>query len=217
MNVFSKKHEIHCFLNDWRISEDDLREAIKEAQAERDRATLHHPLGAGGTFAYHEAVRALRDRLTPKGWCVENLSNYALTINKELGIAIAVASGDKNTGIEDSIPGTKTPKGGMTKLVLQRNQLSFSFFDDSGTFPADESSSTPYKNWLLLYYSCRDEVRVELSLPLYMDHNGYICKWDSRYILTPISFGPESFPPKPDYDQDDALDIEINVRRKQVG
>lgn len=127
MNVFSKKHEIHCFLNDWRISEDDLREAIKEAQAERDRATLHHPLGAGGTFAYHEAVRALRDRLTPKGWCVENLSNYALTINKELGIAIAVASGDKNTGIEDSIPGTKTPKGGMTKLVLQRNQLSFSF------------------------------------------------------------------------------------------
>ena len=81
------------------LSHQILINSIAQGQAARNSATSNHPANAGGTMAFFEVVRALRDHLLPAGWKIENVRNLSMTVNPETNMAIVVSGGSKETGL----------------------------------------------------------------------------------------------------------------------
>ena len=185
-----------------------LKTAVSEGQAARNTATLHHPANAGGTFAFLEVVRSLRDQLVPIGWEKKDVHNLSMTINQELNVALTVSGGSKETGQADGYPTTRNHKGETTKQYLSHNQLSlFPELD-----PSQETNDLYSQTWLLLYYSdtSKNELRSELSLPTETDVHGKVCGWKMRILLAPIPLDGLSITIEPDYSPE--IDIDVQLR-----
>lgn len=187
-----------------------FQEAVKRGQAARNTATSHDPPNAGGLFAYIHTVRALRDHLVPQGWALCSTDNFALTVNPQTSIAVAVAGGDENTGRSEGFPRTRNAKGQRTALAIASNQLDF--FNDTTPVNAthDDDANPACQTWLLLYHSDQREVRVELSLPTAMDDRGRVSGWRVRNILPAIPLDPTPAPINHDY----GPDLDIAVKRR---
>jgi hypothetical protein len=190
-----------------------LINAIAQGQASRNNATANHPANAGGTMAFFEVVRALRDNLLPLGWKKENIRNLSMTVNPETKIAVVVSGGSKDTGLKDGYPTTRNPKGEQTKSYLVGNQrdlfLDFDYVDDfSNSQPIDGIGQT----WLLLYYCDlgRKEVRAELSLPTSFDSFCRVGAWKERILLDPIPLDNHTIEIEPDFNPE----IDIDIKRK---
>lgn len=142
-------------------------------------------------------MATLRDQLVPEGFEVVNDDNLPLTVNVESGIAIAVSSGDENTGRHDANPATKTGKGPRTIRAVSHNlerQMSlFDILEEVETFavpPDTEGRET----WVLLVH--RDvtalTVRMELSRPIGLDTDNKVNDWAERIILADLPFDGDS-------------------------
>lgn len=186
-----------------------IREIIKRSQLARSNATGNHPNNSGGTFAWHEAVCATRDQLGPHGWTKREVSNKALTVNKENSIAIDVSGGTKDTGLEEGFPQTRNPKGKQTKKLVDCNQIQLFEFNDT-----TEESADDFQTWVLLFYldqSKQDkEIRYELSLPISMEHDR-IVGWSERIIFEPLIVGEV---PVTDNAQEYTDDVEVEISIK---
>lgn len=187
-----------------------LQEAVKCGQAARNTATRHDPPNAGGLLAYIHTVRALRDYLVPQGWVSCSTDNFALTVNPQTSIAVAVAGGDEDTGRSEGSPRTRNAKGQRTARVIANNQLDL-FNDTTPASAIDDEEADPVcQTWVLLYHADEREVRAELSLPIAMDDRGRVSGWRVRHILSAIPLDPTPAPINPDY----GPNLDITVKRR---
>jgi hypothetical protein len=168
-----------------------------------------------GLTQWAETTHRLRERQIPQGWAPSDDSNYSLIVSPNSRIAIAVASGDENTGLIDGCPSTSSPKGPLTVSAVAAHQLALALpippemREILAAFEVDPNRET----WLLLtHWSERDgsvEVRAELSLPLDIAENQKVIGWRERIILPPTDLGPVEIEPSPR-----TPDIDIDVRKR---
>lgn len=162
-----------------------------------------------GFSAWAMAVRGLREQLLPK-WSRSNEGGYPLVISPEGKLAIAVATGNEDTGNPNANPTTKSPKGPRTQSAVEVNQyVQNSLFED---FEIPDTPHSDRVTWILLQYydQAKKEVRFELSLP--NSYSGKVDGWSERIILGTLPFDPAASIPVPVLP--DQPDIDVPLRRR---
>ena len=153
-------------------------------------------------------MRSLRDSLVQRGWTTANDLNWPTAVSRDERVAIAVASGDENTGRPNRTPSTRRVKGPKTLDAVYANAEQLWLFDDMAP-KAHRLASTPPVTWILLFFSSKSELRAELSLPI-RSRAGKISSWQDRIILPsqpielPINVAEPDFGP----------DIDIKIERR---
>jgi hypothetical protein len=171
-----------------------LATVARAAALERLSATPLHPPTAAGFMQWAGGVVSLREQtITLGGWDPVNVKNQGLTVNRGLGIVIAVAGGDKDTGLAKGIPTTRCKRGPATKKAIDDNSAQLQLFPEYFELPEEIKDEEYGIFWLLLIYvdQERQEVRSELSRPM-----GW--KSDRR----PSGFAPRVILPSIDIDGD---------------
>lgn len=171
---------------------------------------LDPPMYPGQTMWAH-TVRCLRQGTAPLLWIPDNSNNYCVALSPEGGIAIAVSTGDANTGCRDAVPSTNSPKGPCTAEAVATNQMALDLRlpgedEKKPELPAAQQRQT----WLLLIHMDKSEVRAELSLPVSLDEQEKVSSWRERIILPSVDFDPNQI----ELPTDDSDDIDIDVRRR---
>lgn len=193
------------------LKDDWLKIVCQRALFAYNQATQHDAINAAGSYAYFAVVRALRDVLCPKGWCLRREKNLEFTINPTNDVGIIVSSGNKDTGIHNGYPKTKNQKGKQTKGVIAHNQMLI--------WPELENKFEIPTTWILLFHfdTVKQEMRRELSLPIEMDFSELrVSGWNTRIILPPVSFIPSlSLPDNPIYPDGVQPEFEIKIRRRE--
>lgn len=191
------------------LSEPLLVEVVDYAFAHAAECTAHDPPSAQGFLLWDKGIRGLRDRLVPQGWQALTEQNYPTVVHPSGLWALSVAGGDAGTGDRKVIPSTRTDKGTVTKKVARQNQSSF-----WGIRP--DLAPQAKQTWLVLIHvdEVNDEVRAELSLPLYLGEDKRISWWNERIILSPIPCGVTPVKSSEDEDLVDSGEIEIGIVRR---
>jgi len=193
-----------------------LRDAALQGLSAWASCTANHPPTYPGTVQWAEGTRALRESLLTRGWSRKNEANLPLVVNAKGTIAIAIASGDAQTGKSEGFPGTRSAKGPKTVEAIRANrqQLHFEFMDIE---PVLASINTPGRStWLFLTYrdSSLKQLRCELSQPVSITAEGQVNGFAKRIILPVVPFGE-------DLRLDDIAKVtqspEITVEIKQLG
>lgn len=174
-----------------------LQEAVMQGMLARSEATPNDPPLFPGFSAWARTVRSLREQLIPHpyGWSRSDEGSYSLVVNPDGKIAIAVATGDENTGNVHITPLTKSPKGTRTQCAIEINQ--YLLFDELPDLEIPEGSNSDRVTWVLLqnYNQMLKEVRYELSRP--NSYSGKIDGWSERIILGSLPFDPTIVIPVP--------------------
>jgi hypothetical protein len=193
------------------LSAEELREAILVGYTHAASCTDHDPRSLPGTLAWGKGIGHLRDLTKPRGWRADRDSNYETAVHPSNSHGVALASGNPDTGREDALPRTKTPKGPATGRAVKRNaQLPLGHETDVFADTGETVDDTSRETWLLLHHYDREaeEIRLELSCPLEMKGK-QITEWRERIILEPVPFSDNV-----EIDIDDDGDIDIDIRRK---
>lgn len=194
------------------LSEEILHTAITQGLLARSETTPNHPPLHAGFVTWSNTVRALREELIPHQWDRNNESNYSRVFNPSHTLAIAVATGDENTGNRNESPMTKSPKGAATTHAVEANAAQFSFEGDGfDKIDFTNEDGSDIKTWLLMFSILKNEVRCELSLPIAC--NGKVDGWKERIILRSIPLDPSTIDipisPLPEMP-----DIEVAISRR---
>lgn len=206
--VFDAPGDVETRLVDLGLSLEIVQRAVDEGTLSRLQVTANHPVTAGGTMLYFEAVRSLRDQLIPlskEGWEKLDDQNRALVFNKRRSLLIGVASGDWQTGMRNGNPTTRSAKGQSTKRAVVTNQYYFEAFEDFFARPIPEQIRNMGVLWLLLVHvdMRSGQVRSELSRPVsWGEEKSRPVLFQPRIILPPINFDPnwqpvKNLPPAP--------------------
>src|SRR4029077_11983211 len=122
VDLFVEVFDVKRRLKALGLTVDVLLDAVRAGFTGRsDCSELDPPMFPGQTMWAH-TVRRLRQGTAPIGWKPDNANNYCVTVSGQ-GVAIAVATGDANTGRADAIPSTSSPKGPCTAEAVATNQL----------------------------------------------------------------------------------------------
>ncbi len=213
--VYSEPFDVARRLEALGLKLDALLDSVLAGAQKRRACTKLHPPMFPGTTQWAETTHRLRERHIPEGWAPTDDSNYSLIVSRGGKTAIAVASGDENTGLIEGRPATSSPKGPLTVSAVAAHQLALALpippemQEILDAFKVDPDRET----WLLLtHWNERDgsvEVRAELSLPLDVAENGKVIGWRERIILPSTSLGPADveFPKH-------TPDLDIDVRKR---
>ena len=191
------------------LTEAVLIDAVLRGEARRNEATLLDVPSRGGTEAYFERVLALRQSLCPQSWRLDNDLNYCRVVSPCGRHSIAVASGSAATGDPDMQPETLRGMGDATRMVVQCNMLQLAL-----AFPGAKFVRPKPKvfTWVLLTHRDGPSVCAELSLPSHISEDGFVCRWEARYILDDINLGGPTPQRKKDYDSADNFEINVSLR-----
>ncbi len=207
------ERETARLLSDWGISERAVRDAVRWAYENHvAEVTSDEPLNSRGTTMYLRLTGRLRQALRPEGWRIDRTGNLEMTVHPKGHLAIVVANGDQDTGVECRQPCTVSRKGARTKKVLGERLFDVSEFASATSDAHDRQMLV-----LLVHADERNqEIRCEISMPLGVADSGYIEEWSARAILRPIPMVPNPFGSRvADIEQTEP--IEIPVPRRAVG
>ena len=213
--VYATPAVVATRLDELGLSSHLLEAAIKYALPYALEVTEHDPAGAVGSQMYLKGTRGLRDQLAPLGWKPDHTNNYETTVHPLGSHAIAVTSGNRDTGNPDKAPSTKRDRGPATRGAVDMN-VQLSYLDALGEGAAPRGLRPlpvpRWHTWLLLHFIdwTAEEVRYELSLPFEMTSEGYVHEWQHRVILAAIPFNRDPLP----HDDADDEDLDIPVIRK---
>lgn len=212
-------YEIDRRLAELELSSQMFITAAQENFAAFAACTANHPPTFSGTAAWAETNRSLADSAVEARWGTQKSEmNLPLVVNNAKTMAITACSGDKYTGLKDSFPCTRSPKGPSIKDAVKiNNQQKFSFMEEPAKIAA--SIRKPGRQtWIFLVY--RDlhhgEVRFELSRPISMADDGHVDNWAERIIFPPTPFDIDT---KTNYvgDDDGEQSPEITVEIRRLG
>lgn len=210
LKVHNEVFDVHSRLQQLGLKVPDLLDAVRAAQHGRAACTELDPPIYSALSLWAHGVRRLRQRLLPLKWSMSNEGGYCTVVSPDAAHAIAVASGDVNTGKAYASPTTLSAKGPRTQDAISANQLSLDLRlpDASEVDVAEEQCET----WLLLIYVDSDvgEIRSELALPSGQDDMGRVTTWAERIILPSVDFQTDPF----DSSIDDLPDINIDIKRR---
>jgi hypothetical protein len=210
--IRSEAADVHARLAVLGLNEQILHKAISQGLLARSETTKNHPPLYAGFVTWANIVRSLREELIPLGWSRNDDKNYSRVFNSSRTMAIAVATGDENTGNRNVNPMTKSPKGAATSKAVEFNaaQMSLFAFEIDQIDLADEENSD-LQTWLLLFTRVKGEMRCELSLPITC--NGKVDGWSERLLLSAIPIDPTTIDtPAPKLP--DMPDIEVAISRR---
>jgi hypothetical protein len=183
--------DVEARLAELGLAEGIFHKAIFQGLLARSETTLNHPPLYAGFVTWGNVVRGVRDELGTQQWERDDENNYSRVFNPSRTMAIAIATGDENTGNSNGTPMTKSPKGSATNQAVESNAAQLSFEGegfDRADWPSEDGVDA--KTWLLLFCIAKNEVRCELSLPITC--NGKVDGWMERIILRPIQLDPIS-------------------------
>lgn len=177
----------------------------------RHEATPSHAVTAAGSYQWHASVPALRERLQYLGWTRKDPKNCPIIISPDRSVAIAVMTGDEDTGNPDPNvkPSNRSKKG---KFLEEQIKLNNAFNRQYTLFKQDQGSGRHATElWVLLYHhdAIRKEVRYELSLPSEFRKKNII-GWSERILLGHITEAPVI----PVKDMETSQPIEVFVEPK---
>jgi hypothetical protein len=207
-----KEPDVDARLKELGLTREILVDSAKQGHLAFIGCTINHPPLLPGILAWGETVRSLREYLAPDDWSRSDENNYSLVISPGGKIALAVATGDEETGLENGHPSNKARKGRATRRAVNQNQMSFDFGPAAALPDINPSDEEKRATWILLLHRDDNEVRLELSLPASITE-GHIDSWKERIILGSFPFDgdidviditPE--PPQPD--------ISIDIKRR---
>lgn len=193
------------------LTEEVLLQAVRRGHLARTECTPNHPFMFPGLVAWGWTVAELRNALVPAGWTRLEEGNWPITVHPGKRMAIAVATGDENTGNPDATPMTKSVKGPNTVNAVAVNMLQASLFDEPSLPEQTAEDKDERVTWLLLVSTQNGKVRSELSLPVTC--NGKVDGWKERIILSDIEIDPDAkidVPPT----LPDLPDIDIPLQRR---
>lgn len=203
--VRSESLDVQSRLSQLGLVEQVLVDAVARGNMRRQECTPNHPACFIGLEAWGWTVCYLREGLVPKAWTRREEGNWPLTVHPSKRMAIAVATGDENTGNPNATPMTKSPKGPNTVQAIAKNHLQTSLFDDWMLPDQTGEDKDDCLTWLLLISTQKGKVRCELSLPVTC--NGKVDGWKERIILRELEIDPEPsvtplplLPEQPDID-----------------
>lgn len=210
--VRQEPNDVDARLKELGLQQEHLREPVMQGMLLRSECTDNDPPLFPGYSAWARTVRTLREKVIPLNWSRNDDGGYSLCVNPEGTLAIAVATGDENTGNHREMPLTKSPKGPRTQLAIEINQQQGQLFDDLPGTGISELPNSDRTTWVLLqhYDQGRKEVRFELSLP--MSYSGKIDGWSERIIFDALPFDSSSSIPVPMLPN--LPDIDVPLRRR---
>jgi hypothetical protein len=170
------------------LDSDDLREAVRDANAEALECTSNDVVSRAGYTRWASPLRQLGDLYASKGFTRERPKNFELLVSPDHSFGLTMAPGDHNTGT-DKMPSTRIERGPLTgqAVIGNRHQLAFGSIDRA--FDKDAM-----KIWLLLAYfdDLEEELRLELSFPVEFSskgkkkRRGFVTAFRPRLILPSI-------------------------------
>lgn len=205
--------DVNSRLAELGLSRELLVAAVTQGMMARSECTPNDPPLYAGFATWALTVRGLREVLSPQpyGWSRSDEGGYSLVISPNGKMAIAVATGDENTGNPAITPLTKSPKGPRTQSAIEVNQ----YQESLEGFESAEITNDPHSDcvtWILLqhYDQMRKEVLMELSLPTSI--SGKVDGWSERIILGALPFDSSTVIPVPVLPN--LPDIDIPLRRR---
>jgi hypothetical protein len=180
--VYVDPYEVDARLDQLGLRRAAMELAVEQGELQRRLCTPLDFSATPGYVAWGRTLRAVREETIPLGWHPGDLLQIPVTYNPDESIAVAVSSGDENTGVlTDRDPATKTVKGQATIHAVEANKIPF------GRNPYDdEEDMIGVELWYLLYCSDEHGLRAELSSPRTMDTAGRIAGWSERILLGTI-------------------------------
>src|SRR4051794_39453135 len=109
--IHVENYDVRARLAQLGLTPEILAECLKHGQAAWAACTPNHPPIARGFYRWSEMVVALREEMLPRAWQRCNEGNLPFTVSPDGKIAIAVSSGDEDTGIATGNPCTNSSKG----------------------------------------------------------------------------------------------------------
>lgn len=142
-----------------------------------------------GILRWAKKVGALRERLLPQGWTLNDHLNYSTVVHPSGAFGIAVATGDENTGQKDAVATTRHPRGPAARAAFERNdQLTFTFGLDPGV-GLEHVTREGRLTYLLLIRAADDLIRAELNRPRETGPDGRPSVYAERILLPPFERG----------------------------
>jgi len=188
---------------------EQVQDVVMAGVHARTNGTHHHPKTYPGYSQWAETVRALRDVTVPLGWSPTDKNNFPLCVHDDRLLAIAVQTGDRETGTT-GIPSNRAPKGASTEHAVAVNVRQLSLFEaEEIPLLPSASDGADHIMWILLYHVAHNEVRFELSLPSKMV-GGKIRSWQERIIFPAISLDGTQI----NFGDDDGPEFDVSVERK---
>jgi hypothetical protein len=208
--VWSDPGDVDAALARLGLALPDLIHAVHAGYVSRISRTANDAPNAPGLYQWNDTLRALREQLALRGWHRDNTANFATVVNPRRTLAVAVSSGNPNTGRADRIPSTSRHKGSCTAERVSTNAVQMELFPTSHAVQIhnkeDESETV---TWTLLFHTDRHEIRSELSLAVRMDAQGQIEDWRERIILPviPLDEDGDNLIVEPDFGPDVDIDV----------
>lgn len=198
------------------LEERTLEEAVIRGLSERQTRTPLHPASYPGTTQWAETIAALRMLLIPSGWSPSEVRNYPRVISPNARIAIAVATGELETGEPGPLgPRIKHPKGAETRNAVETNYQQLNLFQEDDPEPIADLVEPLLQTWILMLATDAHQLSYELSLPLSLGADGRIVSWAERIIFPAIEISEIPGRDRSDEDDDEggAGDIDVPIER----
>ncbi len=189
------------------ISIDQVREIALRAITAKYNAVSNHPQNAGGTLAYLEGVKTLRDELgKDSDWEVARPNNMETIRNPKTKIEFAYSNVDYACRVEHN-PQPISKKGKASKKAVDNNQIPL-FEDDCVS-----SLIGNYQLWYVLVSEKDGHINAEVSLPTLME-DGCFTEFKER-IFCVINATPDDIGDLYDSSGDEVeYDDEITISKK---
>ncbi|MGO0603681.1 hypothetical protein [Brevibacterium linens] len=177
-------------LNELEIDLDSILACLGAGDLADRQTDEFSPVTASGTERWNHTVQELRRSLAAHGWRVQNPNNSPRIVRPDGGLAIAVVSGNHNTGNPNREPSNAHALGPTVDKSVLRNhtrevvgQLALDSVEDAAVEDAVNRLAFDPKTWILLYRADPGTgVRAELSYPNMTD-DGFVSRWQERIII----------------------------------
>ena len=198
-------------LRDFSMTVEMIHQCISVGDSARRRVMLPvFPATFPGTTMWAETLAEWRRQLRKRSreYDIGRSRGYETVYSAERRVAFTVVAGDSFTGKDGARPPRLTrPKGVVTKERVDRNretaiglvQLALIPDENDKKPPPDELCDT----WFLIVHAAKDEVRIELSLPVDLDGDSVVSEYYERILLPPVPISGAIAPMTPEDEGND--------------
>jgi hypothetical protein len=179
-----------------KIKASTLKTAVERSFFAFAACTPNFPRNFPGIASWANGICGMADELASEGWRFSTERGQPLIINGDESVAITVATGDGNTGINGSKqPCTKAGKGKTTVEAVIANTFLFPEMEKDAKAKIEQFQKRSL--WILLMHRniAAGKVYCELSRPITMEYKKgkrqikrRIIGWSERIILEPVDF-----------------------------
>lgn len=208
-NIFQKANEVESKLSVFDITKEALRDVALEAAAQRNNATLLHPINAGGMFSYMWGTKALRQALLPKGWKIDRTNGVEAVSHKTKNLTLVFQNVDVACG--ENAPLALSSKGEGSKSLVENNHPYL--FD----YMQREDDEKANKNvWFFCVSFHGDEIKAELSLPESIEKGQFGEFIERIFVISDDDWlASERIDHNADQHLDETEDFDIKITRKK--